>query len=117
MEQGGDQVVAGLDRPGSDHRLHVRREPGEGLLDPRQVILDADAEGLAQVVGPVGDLLPLILRQPQQEAEDARGVRFRELGDELDLTACGERVNQLSTDPLKFGLHRLDRAAPESWHE
>ena len=70
-------------------------ETVERGLDPREVVLDADAERLAQVVGPVGELPPVVLGQAEQLAEDARGIGLGEVADELAPPRRGEAVDQL----------------------
>ena len=58
--------------------------PVERRLDPRHLVADVDRERRAQVVGPVRDLLPVVVGQAEQHADDAGGVRLGELADELD---------------------------------
>ena len=95
-DQGADEVVARMRTAVGDHGLDVRRQPFERRLDPRQVLAHPDAEGLAEVVGPVRDLRPLLLGQAEQQAQHAGGVRLGELAHELDPPARRERVDQLA---------------------
>ena len=105
--------------PVGDHVVDVPGQPLQGCLDPRQVVAQVDAEGLAEVVRPVRDLRPLLVGQPEQQAQHPGGVRLGELPHELDPTARREAVDEL-VRPAAWNcgriasIARLRNAGPSS---
>ncbi len=83
LDQGGDEIAARVSLAITDDPVEVALHVDERLLDLRQVTLDLDTERLAEVVGPVRDLRPVLLRQPEQDTDDPSGIGLGELTDEL----------------------------------
>ena len=112
-QQGRDQISARVPEPVGDHGVDVAGQPVQGRLDPRQILLEVDPERLAQVVGPVGDLRPLVVGQTEQQTKDAGGVRLGELANELHSATLGIAVDQVVGQRLELGPHGFDGLTAE----
>ncbi len=111
--QRGQEVVARGGPPVRDHVGEVAAEAVEGGLDAGHLRGHVGGEGGAEVVGPVRDLRPVVLVQPEEAADHPGGVRLGQLADELDAPPAGEAVDQLLGQGGERGPHRLDRALAE----
>lgn len=95
LHERGGEVVAGLRRAVGDHRVAVGEELGQRRLDLRQLLLERDAHRQADGGRQARDLRPVLLRQTEQDRDDAGGVRLGELRDVLALAGGREPVDQL----------------------
>ena len=84
--------------PPSNHLLEVVVEGLPGVEDDGLVGDEIPVEELLDVVGPVGDQLPVLARCAQQCADDRSRERFGDIGHDVAAAVARVRVEQFGDD-------------------
>jgi hypothetical protein len=103
-DQFRDQVVGEVVAPLGDHVVEVGVELVSGRHDDRLVVDDVPVEDLEDVIGPVGEQLPVAARSAEQLADDRNWIPACDVGDDVAAPRGGDWVDQLGDDPGDRGL-------------
>ena len=104
-----DQVVGEVVAPLGDHVVDVGVELVAGRHDDRLVVGDVPVEDLEDVLGPVGEQLPVFAGSAEQRADDRNRVPACDVGDHVAVPRAGHRVDQFGDDVDDRGLQSCGR--------
>ena len=117
-DQLGDQIVGQCVASMSDHVVDVGVERIPGAQHDGRVVGGVPEEDLDDVVGPLGEQLPVLAGCTEQRADDRDRVLRRDVGDDVAGAGRRERVHQFIDDVDDDGAQPCGRSRGEhSGHE
>jgi len=103
-DEAAEQVVAAVAAALLDQVVEVAGQPHARALDALdhlgRGVAAADREAVGGVGGPLGEEVAVFHRHAQHLADERRGDRQRQVGDQVHLAAVGDAVEQLVGDGL-----------------
>ncbi len=94
----GQQVVGQRAAPVVDHVVEIVLECTPGAQDVRFVVDDVPVEDLEDVVGPVGEQMPVVRWGAKHRADDRDGVLPSDVSDHIAATRIHTLVDELGDD-------------------
>ncbi len=111
----GEQIVGQAVTPGRDHVVDVvvelvPRLEHDGLLLGE---VEVEADDLEDVLGPAGELSPVLAWRAEQRTDDRDRVGTRDVGDEFAAARVGDLIDELVDDGVNGVVHPRRRPRRE----